>query len=90
MMDDDDVFLGSPKKKFYDIIFNANRNLVEDKIDNLIARIVAMEEVLEEQNITLEDIDKMVLTKEVEYKSFEDKKTSMYIELTGEIVTQNE
>jgi hypothetical protein len=89
-IDEDDVFLGSPKKKFFDIMYNANRNLVEDKIDTLLAQMVVMEDLLEEQGITYDQIKNKVYQKTVEDKDFEDKKTSMYIQLTGEIVTQNE
>ena len=30
-----DIFESSPKEKFFDIVFNANRNLVEEELENL-------------------------------------------------------
>jgi len=41
--DEDDVFMGSPKSKFFDIIYNANRNLVELELEVLIERMACME-----------------------------------------------
>ncbi len=56
--DEDDFFVGSPKSKFFDIIFNANKNLVEDALEKHIERHVAMEMILDklahEKGINLE------------------------------------
>ena len=31
--DEDDFFVGSPRSKFFDILFNANRDLVENALE---------------------------------------------------------
>jgi hypothetical protein len=89
-IDEDDVCLGSPRQKFFDIIFNANRNLVEQKIDDVLAKCIVMEDLLEKKGISIEEIEREVCVRTVEDKKLEDEKMSLYIELTGEIVTQNE
>ena len=40
--EDDDIFAGSPKSKFMDIIFNASRDLVEEELVRLIERQAAL------------------------------------------------
>jgi len=48
--DEEDIFSGgSPKKKFFDIVYNANRNLVELELDRLVEHLCLMEIILEEQ-----------------------------------------
>jgi len=46
--DEDDFFMGSPKSKFFDIIFNANKNLVKEKLLDIVDRYNAMELLLEQ------------------------------------------
>ena len=89
-IDEDDVCLGSPRQKFFDIIFHANRNLVEVKIDEILTKFIIMEEMLEKQGISMEQIEQDMYRRNIEDSSLEDEKQSMYIQLTGEIVTQNE
>ena len=31
----DDIFGGEPRDKFFDIVYNANRNIVENELENL-------------------------------------------------------
>ncbi|HRN00031.1 MAG TPA: DUF2018 family protein, partial [Aliarcobacter cryaerophilus] len=37
--DDDDIFFGSPKSKFFDILEQTHRDLVEDEIDKVIEKL---------------------------------------------------
>lgn len=46
--DEDDIFMGSPKSKFFDIVFHANPSLVKEKILEIVERYSAMELLLEE------------------------------------------
>ncbi len=87
--DADDVFLGSPKSKFLDIVYTANRNLVEQQLERMIEKMAAMEILLEEK---LGDYwDRELATHDYSRSSeVEMKAKSLYIEFTGEIVTRNE
>ena len=87
--DADDLFLGSPRSKFLDIVYTANRNLVEEQLDKMVARMASMELLLEEK---LGDYwDRELPTNSYERSAeVEEKTKSLYIEFTGEIVTRNE
>ena len=52
--DDDGMFMGTPKSKFFDIVFNANRNLVEEELEALIERMCALEIIAQEAEENLE------------------------------------
>ena len=87
--DADDVFLGSPRSKFLDIVYTANRNLVEEQLDKMVAKMAAMEILLEEKmgDYWDREIDTNEYSRSPEV---EQKIKSLYIEFTGEIVTRNE
>lgn len=90
--DEDDFFVGSPKSKFFDIIFNANRNLVEDALEKHVERHVAMEMILErlveKEGLNLEaEISTIRVEKQDDiYNS----KRDFFIVTVGDILTQNE
>ncbi|NLY04242.1 MAG: DUF2018 family protein [Campylobacter sp.] len=78
-----EIFEGTPKEKFFDIIFNANRNLVEEEIDNLLKRYAIISELCEQNGF-----------KECETLNTSaysgDTLDDLYIELTGNILSKNE
>ncbi len=89
--DEEDIFTGgSPKAKFFDIVYNANRNLVELELDKLVQRVCILEMMLEEK------IGEEALEEEVRKRAYlpseelENCIQSRYIELTANILTQNE
>ena len=89
--EEEDIFSGgSPKKKFFDIVYNANRNLVELELDKMVERICLLEAILEEK------IGEEAMESEIAARTFSDTETletckmSKYIELTANILTQNE
>ncbi|MBL0687762.1 MAG: DUF2018 family protein [Sulfurospirillum sp.] len=90
--DEDDFFIGSPRSKFFDIIFNANKNLVEDVLEKHVERHVAMEIILNklalEKNIDIElEINSIKAIKQDEIHL---SKMDFFISTAGDIVTQNE
>ena len=87
--DADDVFLGSPRSKFLDIVYTANRNLVEEQLDKMIEKMATMELLLQEK---FGDYWERELPTSGYGRSpeVEEKTKSLYIEFTGEIVTRNE
>ncbi len=89
--DDDDIFGGSPKKKYFDIIFNANRNLVEDELTDNIRKIAALELLLEDMMGEDKDILQIVQNYIWEnQEKIDEKATNLFIEGMGNILTKNE
>jgi hypothetical protein len=89
--DDEDIFTGgSPKRKFFDIVYNANRNLVENELEKLVRRLCVVESLLEAH------MDEEAIENEVRQRSMlpskelENCEASLYMELTANILTQNE
>jgi hypothetical protein len=89
--DDDDLLMGSPKGKFFDILKAANSNLVEQELDFLVQRIAAYEAILVEKGVHEEELDQMAQSYIFEHSDIVQERTnSMYIEIVGNIVTRNE
>ncbi len=86
-MDLDAIFDTSPRDKFFDIILNANRSVVEVEIDRLITELAALREIAEAQNINeaqiaafmAQNADKMEMAI-----------NDAYIEFGGAILSKNE
>jgi len=86
--DDDGMFMGTPKSKFFDIVFNANRNLVEEELEDIIERMCLLEMIAEENVENLEQtLAELKFTKSEELEA---KKFDAFINSTGNILTQNE
>ena len=90
--DEDDFFVGSPKSKFFDIMFNANKNLVEDALEKHIERHVAMEMLLEsfmeKEGLNIEaEISTIRVEKQDDIYNA---KRDFFISTVGDILTQNE
>ena len=87
--DEDDIFMGSPKSKFLDIIFNANRGLVDAELERIIERMAVLELMLNAE-------DAEALEKKIAQYAFENldevesKVKSLYIESMGNVLTQSE
>ena len=90
--DEDDFFVGSPKSKFFDIMFNANKNLVEDALEKHIERHIAMEMLLEsfmeKEGLNIEaEISTIRVEKQDDIYNA---KRDFFISTVGDILTQNE
>ncbi len=87
--DEDDIFQGSPKSKFMDIVFNANRDLVQNELERLMIRLAAMEVMLQESQG--EDIERAIKSMEFERADEIDMTVkNLYMISVGNILTQNE
>jgi len=87
--DDDGMFMGTPKSKFFDIVFNANRGLVENELEDLVERIALLEMVLADANI--ENVEQKM--QEIKYNNsaeLEDAKFDIFVSSMGNVLTQNE
>ncbi len=90
-LEDEDIFGGKPEDKFFDIVYNANKNLVKNELANNITRTAAMELMIEEMIGKDEDSD-IVLANYISNNQdkVNERANNLYIELTGNILTQNE
>ena len=88
--DEDDFFMGSPKSKFFDILFNANRELVKTKVLELVDRYNAMELLLERnlgENSVEQAIQSIIHNEADELLN---RNNDLFIATVGDILTQNE
>jgi hypothetical protein len=89
--DEDDIFVGSPRSKYFDIIFTANQGLSEQEIDKNLDKIAAMEMLLEEMMGEDKDLEQILQNFIVHNdKRIEARKIDLYINGMGNIVTQSE
>lgn len=87
--DEDDIFMGSPKSKLMDVVFNANNDVVRHELQNFIDRASAIELMLSEK--FGEDTDKEVQRFMISNRAEVDNHAkSLYIELMGTILSQSE
>ncbi len=90
-LEDDDIFGGKPEKKFFDIVFNANRNLVQDELNNSVRKVAALELLLEEMFTEDKDTDAIINNYVFKNQDKVNQRTdNLYIEMMGNILTQNE
>ena len=87
--DEDDVFMGSPKSKLMDVLFNANNDRVRYELEKFIDRTAVMELMLSKHigDDIYGEVDKYAALNRDEV---EEKAKSLYIELMGEILSQSE
>lgn len=88
--DEDDYFMGSPKSKFFDILFHANQELVKNKLLDIVDRYSAMEILLEKQfgADALEGMIHTVIFEEAD--AIVSHNNDLFIATMGDILTQNE
>jgi hypothetical protein len=85
---EDDMFSGgSPKAKYFDIVYNANRNLVEQQLEILIEKLVVLQEMT---GIEYEDLEKELINRRFNDKDFETKKDSEFMNLTADVIMRSD
>lgn len=85
--DEDDIFTGSPKSKYFDISRQANSEIVEDEMDKLMEKLAVMETLLSKDKDADFDINRVIKQYAFEHADeVEEMKKGLYIELTGDIV----
>ena len=90
LFDDDDFMVTTPRENFFQIIKNANENIVEMEIDKLIERLAVAEKMLEEKGLE-EEFERLFYTMPAtDAKELDDRKNSLYIETVGNIVSKCE
>lgn len=88
--DEEDIFQGSPKSKFLDIVFNANSDLVHTELARIMERMAAMELMLQEQ-YGEDEIDEVIRKFEFERSVDVDMMAkNLYIISVGNVLSRNE
>lgn len=85
--DEDDIFMGSPKSKFFDITREASKQIVEEELDKIIEKLAVLEMILSENKDINFDINEMI--KKYKFNNEEKvqiMKKDLYVEFTGEII----
>ncbi len=89
--EDDDIIGGTPKSRFLDIVFHANRNVVEGELEKMVEWMAALELIIEEKcGLDVEKEVKQIIYDEEKRKELENKMNSIYIEYMGKILSQSE
>ena len=85
--DEDDMFVGSPKSKYFDIARQANEEIVADETDKIIEKVAVMELMLSKDKDVDFDLNRVIKQYVFENTDeVEEMKKGLYIEFTGEIV----
>lgn len=87
--DEDDIFFGSPKSKFFDILEQTSRDLLEDELDKLFEKLAVLELIVSENKDDDFDINSMI--EEFKEKNFDEvnsTKKGLYMEVSGDIISR--
>ncbi len=88
--DEDDIFTGSPRSKFLDVMFNANRDVAESELCKMVESLAVMEMILHEHYAD-DELEKKIRNYGFEKMDEIDMKSkSLYIELMGLVLSQSE
>ena len=89
--DEDDIFLGSPKSKFMDTVYNANQDQAMNELEIIIERMASMEILMEEKFGSIEDLEKEIRNMRLSrFEEVEAQAKNAYIVHTGSILSQSE
>ena len=85
--DEDNIFGGTPASKYHDIANQANEEIVKDEFDKIVQRYAVMELLLTKDKgwdyDLIRELDNYAFSNSQEV---EQKKKSLYVEFTGDIV----
>jgi len=85
--DEDDIFTGSAKSKYFDVVKQANEHIVQDEFDKFLEKVAVMQVLLSKNKSEDFDIDDIV--KQYTFENLDEIKNikkGLYIELTGDII----
>ena len=87
--DEDDIFMGSPKSKFFDVSRQASKDIVEEEIDKIVEKLAVLEMIISEGKD--EDFDINQYIRDYTFANMDDvngMKKGLYVEFTGEIISR--
>ena len=87
--DEDDIFFGSPKSKFFDILEQTHRDLVEDEIDKVIEKLAILELIISQDKDEDFDINSYINEFKLDNLSeVNSAKKGLYMEVSGDIISR--
>ncbi|AXK49431.1 hypothetical protein CRU87_04785 [Aliarcobacter trophiarum LMG 25534] len=87
--DDDDIFFGSPKSKFFDIVEQTHRDLVEEEIDKVFEKLAILELIVSQGKDENFDINSQLEEfKDKNQEEVNSMKKGLYMEISGEIISR--
>ena len=84
---DYDIFSQSPREKFFEILFNANKNLVENELEKTFEKFIAMSEFCEKNGFDETAQNSFISQNQT---LITERINDIYIGLSGDILSQNE
>ncbi len=87
--DDDDIFFGSPKSKFFDIMEQTHRDLLEDELDKVFEKLAILELIVGQGKD--EDFDINSFLQDFKNENQDDvnsMKKGLYMEVSGDIISR--
>ncbi len=85
--DEDDIFSGSPKSKFLDIIKHSSSDIVKEELDKIVEKLAVLELMLSEKKDDNFDINHEIKKYFFENtQKVEEMKKGLYMEFSGEII----
>ena len=89
--DDDDIFFGSPKSKFFDIVEQTHRDLFEDELDKVFEKLAILELIVSQGKDENFDINSYLEEfKNENIDEVNSMKKGLYMEISGEIISRLE
>ena len=87
--DDDDIFFGSPKSKFFDIVEQTHRDLFEDELDKVFEKLAILELIVSQEKDENFDINSYLEEfKNENIDEVNSMKKGLYMEISGEIISR--
>jgi hypothetical protein len=84
--DEDNIFGGTPKSKYWDFRKQVSPDLDEDEFDKIVEKIAIMENMLSE-HYDINSLDKMIKSYAIQnMEEVEEMKKSVYMELAGSLL----
>jgi hypothetical protein len=89
--DENDIFFGTVKSKYFDVTRGANKEIVEEEFDKLLEKVAVMELLLSKDKEEDFDIDRLIKEYILQnLDEIENIKKDLYLELTSNIVSKLE
>lgn len=87
--DEDDIFFGSPKSKFFDILEQTHRDLVEDELDKVFEKLAILELIVSKDKDEDFDINSYINEFKLDNLSeINSAKKGLYMEVSGDIISR--
>lgn len=85
--DEDDIFMGSPKSKFFDVSREASKDIVEEEWDKVVEKLAVLEMIVSENKGENFDINEYIQEYTLDnHEKVKAMKKGLYVEFTGEII----